>query len=235
MVGITANQYWEVIDKMQIDILCSDPTHPVNQWLAIWIEKRQVEHDIRLYRKKVDLRGGDVLFLISCAELINQTTRASFAHSLVIHASDLPKGRGWSPHVWSILEGATELTVTLLNAEDKVDSGAVWAKEKIKIPRHYVFDEINAHIFDCELRLMEKALVMIAKGEAPFDQDNIGASYYPRRTSADSEISPDKSISEVFELLRISDPDRYPAFVRYRNHVYSLTLKKMCTDETDRD
>lgn len=220
---------------MKIDILCSDPTHPVNQWLAIWIEKRHAKHDIYLCRKKVDLRGGDVLFLISCAELIDQTMRANFAHSLVIHASDLPKGRGWSPHVWSILEGATELTVTLLNAEDKVDSGAVWAKEKIEIPPHCVFDEINAYIFDCELRLMDKALAMVAKGEAPVNQDDIGASYYPRRTSSDSEISPDKSISEVFELLRIADPDRYPVFVRFRDHVYSLTLKKMCTDEANRD
>lgn len=220
---------------MRIYILCSDAAHPVNHWLEGWIAKNGSAHDLHLCRRISDLRGGDVLFLISCAELIDQSTRALFDHTLVIHASDLPKGRGWSPHVLAILEGASELTVTLLSAGDSVDSGAIWAKEQIPIPRHSLFDEINSTLFDAELRLMDKALEMIANGDSPIVQDSTGASYYPRRTPADSEIDPDKSIAEIFDLLRVSDPDRYPAFIRFRNHVYSLTLKKMCADDTHRD
>ena len=40
----------------------------------------------------------------------------------MIHESDLPHGKGWSPIQWQILEGSDSITITLLDAEDKVDS-----------------------------------------------------------------------------------------------------------------
>ena len=56
-----------------------------------------------------------------------------FQQCLVLHASDLPKNRGWSPHVWSILNGENDITLSLLEAEDKVDMGRIWKKAKIKL------------------------------------------------------------------------------------------------------
>ena len=46
---------------------------------------------------KVSVRPGDILFLISCSERIGDAYRQKYRHVLVLHASDLPKGRGWSP------------------------------------------------------------------------------------------------------------------------------------------
>jgi methionyl-tRNA formyltransferase len=54
--------------------------------------------------------------------------RAKYDSSLVLHASDLPAGRGWSPHIWAITNGAESVTLSLLEAEDQVDSGRIWKK-----------------------------------------------------------------------------------------------------------
>ena len=43
----------------------------------------------------------------------------------MIHASDLPKGRGWSPHIWGLINEAQQITISLLEAVDKVDSGDI--------------------------------------------------------------------------------------------------------------
>ena len=75
------------------------------------------------------LAGGEILFLVSCNEIIGKDVRDRYMATLVIHASDLPKGRGWSPHIWQIIEGKKEIMVSLLEAEDAVDSGAIWAKK----------------------------------------------------------------------------------------------------------
>ena len=66
---------------------------------------------------------GDILFLVSCSEIVKKDIRMKFRHTLVLHASSLPKGRGWSPHIWEILNGADQIVISLLEAEDKIDSG----------------------------------------------------------------------------------------------------------------
>ena len=57
---------------MKIDILCSSADHPVNEYLKRWIFEHERDHDISLCREKADLRGGDILFLIHCTEMIDK-------------------------------------------------------------------------------------------------------------------------------------------------------------------
>ena len=220
---------------MKIDILCSDTEHPVNEALSAWMRNHADTHDIALLRKTDGLRGGDILFLVSCHEVVGSTLRGSYRHTLVLHASDLPEGRGWSPHVWSILNGARGLTVSLLDAEDAVDSGAIWAKARFDVPDHALHEEIDAALFKAEMELMDRAIDMVANGARPTPQAEDGATYWPRRRPEDSEIDPHRPLDEVFDAIRVADPRRYPAFFRLRGHVYTIELRKVGTDETDHD
>ncbi|MEJ1224831.1 formyltransferase family protein [Pseudomonas sp. CCNWLW56] len=194
--------------------------------LERWMSFHRAQHDIVLVRSKTELTAGDLLFLISCGEIIDAKDRKKFSKTLVIHASDLPKGRGWSPHVWSIIEGASEITVTLLEAEDRVDSGAVWKKIKIEVPKHFLFYEINEVIFSAEYELMNFAVENFFH-ISPVAQSEVASSYYPKRMPKDSELDPEKSIKSQFDLIRVSDPDRYPAFFKMHGHTYKMMIEKI--------
>jgi methionyl-tRNA formyltransferase len=212
---------------MKISILCSSQKHPVNIWLDNWIEQYGNIHEISLFRKKEELIGGDILFLISCNEIINRSDRNMYLKTLVIHASDLPLGRGWSPHVWSILQGENEIVVTLLEAEDKVDSGDIWKKNRLAISPDALHHEINELLFCEEINLMTFAIENFNK-ITPVPQDpEISPTFFPLRTPKESEINPAQSIEEQFNLIRISDPERYPAFFKLHGHVYKIKLEKM--------
>lgn len=218
---------------MDISILCSSPDHPVNAWLEGWIARRREHHDIRLARSARKLTGGDLLFLVSCGELVDAATRARFRHALVLHASDLPRGRGWSPHVWSILEGAETITVTLLAAADEPDTGAIWAQRRIDVPPHALHDEIDRRLFEAELALMDEALSLAADPRPRPQPTDIEPTYRRRRRPADSELDPHDTIAAQFDRMRVADPDRYPAFFRLRGHVYKLRLEKLDHDPGD--
>ena len=88
---------------MKITLLCSDPQHPVNAYIQRWAHVQAGLHEVNIVQKKAQLGGGDILFLISCSEIINAKDRAQYKVSLVLHASDLPQGRGWSPHIWALV------------------------------------------------------------------------------------------------------------------------------------
>lgn len=219
---------------MNITLLCTSHDHPVNKWLEAWQQRQQFEHNVVLCRDKKYLPGGDILFLISCSQIIDAATRSRYRHTLVLHASDLPHGRGWSPHIWALLDGARTVTVSLLNAEDSVDTGDIWSKRVIDIPPHMLYDEVNKKLFDTELVLMDGAVRLISAGGSPTPQrDDITPTYYPKRSPADSEIDPNLPLSETFNEIRLMDPARYPAYFRLHGHYYTIELKKVDDDEVN--
>ena len=55
--------------------------------------------------------------------------------------------------------------------------------------------------------------------------------YYRKRTPEDSRLDPDKSIAEQFDLLRVADEERYPAFMDYRGHRYKIVMTKVENSE----
>jgi methionyl-tRNA formyltransferase len=215
---------------MRVSVLCSDADHPVNAYLQQWANQHTGVHVISIVRSKRDLQGGDILFLVSCNELLDSDHLSAFAATLVLHASDLPEGRGWSPHVWQLVAGADHIVLTLLEAEDPVDSGRIWKKVHIPVPRHALWDEIHHLLFSAELQLMDFALSALGAIKPIAQSESTARSSYRRRTPEDSRLDPERSLSDQFDLMRVCDPDRYPAFFELRGHRYRVKLEKM--DET---
>jgi methionyl-tRNA formyltransferase len=61
----------------------------------------------------------------------------------------------------------------------------------------------------------------------PMPQAAEGATYYRKRALADSRIDPQRSIAEQFDLLRICDPERYPAFFELHGHRYRIRVDRL--------
>ena len=212
---------------MKVSIVCSNPAHSVNSYLLQWIERHCQTHDIELVRKKIELTGGDMLLLVSCGEIVTAKDRASYGVSLVLHASDLPRGRGWSPHVWELAAGASHITLSLLEAQDKVDSGKIWKKLHIPVPPTALWDEINQLLFTGEVQLMDFALESYSHIEPLEQPADVEPTYLRLRTPKDSWIDPHRTIAEQFDLIRVCDPIRFPAFFEYRGQRYVLKLEKL--------
>ncbi|MEI6756597.1 MAG: formyltransferase family protein [Chlorobium sp.] len=211
---------------MFITILCTDQKHPVVERLLGWIDEMTLYgHSVVLVYDKADLQGGDVLFLVSCSQLILEKDRKKFKNTLVLHASDLPEGRGWSPYIWEILKGSNQITVSLLEASEPVDSGAIWLKTKFNLEGHELLPEINAKLFDAELLLMSQAVEQF-ECISSFPQKGDPGIYLQKRSPQDSRLDPNKTIAEQFELLRVVDSERYPAFFDFRGHRYLIKIEK---------
>jgi methionyl-tRNA formyltransferase len=217
---------------MKITVICSSPEHPIWPRLEAWVREKGESHDVRLVNHPQEIESGDLLLLISCTSIIKRDVRERFGATLVCHASDVPRGRGWSPLVWQVLEGANRICVTLMYAEDKVDSGKIWAQRTVELEGHELADEIYGRLFDAELELMDFAVEHFGRIE-PRDQPDVEPTYYPRRRPEDSKVDVNQSLAEVFDLLRIADSNRYPVFFDHRGYRYSLSIQKVGPTPTD--
>ena len=212
---------------MKITVLCTNSNHPVFFHLQKWCQEvRQFGHFASLINAQSELESGDVLFLVSCSDIIGPNVRKKFNHVLVLHASDLPKGRGWSPYIWSILNGAREVTVSLIGASEPLDSGPIYLKKSFTLEGHELLDEIHSKLFSIEMQLMSEFVSANAE-IAPYDQKGNPGEYFRKRTPLDNKIDPSKSIEEQFDLLRVSDNERFPAFFELRGKKYILKLEKI--------
>lgn len=212
---------------MNITVLCSDAEHPVNTYLYTWVAGLSSMHCISIVRTRAELTCGDLLFLVSCTEIIQVENREKYRHTLVLHASDLPIGRGWSPHVWEIIQGADAITLSLLEAEDKVDTGRIWLKKRIPITKSALWHEVNHLLFEEEINLMNEALIRYGQIK-PYQQDiDLEPTYHRKRTPEDSRLEPSLSIADQFDLIRMCDPARYPAWFEMHGQKFKLVLEKI--------
>ena len=218
---------------MRVSIICSNVSHPIIPYLEAWKKEQQsCGFQVKIVSGSGHLGSGDILFLVSCSEKITQDVRHRFRHVLVLHASDLPEGRGWSPYIWDILSGKNEIILSLIEAEDQIDTGKIWKKIRIPVPNHLLWDEINESLFQGEVGLMNWA-VEHCETVVPLAQDkNIKPTYRPKRTAQDSCLDINKTLAEQFELLRVCDPQRYPAFFEIYGHKYKLILERL-DEQTD--
>ena len=210
---------------MNIDILCSSVEHAIYPALEKWRSNSAKLHKISIFSDTKSLSGGDFLFLVSATDIVPSEILESYSHPLVIHGSDLPKGRGWSPITWQIINQEKSFTLSLLEADHPVDSGKIWKKIKLKLDDTLVFSEIMSEIALGTIALMDFALVNYDSVDpvAQFGEPT----YYNRRNPTDSEINPAQSISNVFDIIRVSDPTRYPAHFTFRGRRYRITIAPM--------
>ena len=219
---------------MRVVVACSSSSHPVYPYLERWVANTDPKgHEVSLVNRVDELPdSGDLLFLVSFGQIIGREYIDRFQKALVLHCSDLPRGRGWSPHIWEVLRGADHLTLSLLEAADRADVGDIWKKQVIPLDGTELYDEINAKLFQAEIELMDYAVENFAtvspQAQPELDEE---LEYYQKRTPADSEIDPSRVLADQFDLLRVCDPQRFPAFFDFRGARYLLRIEKAESDE----
>jgi len=160
----------------------------------------------------------DIIFVVSWRYMISPTIyKKAKIGSYLFHDSLLPEYRGFSPTVWSIINGKNYTGVTLLEIDEKLDSGDI--VDQIKVPIHIddkISDVMN-RVTKTYLNLLEKNIKNIINGEiTTVHQDHSIASYTRKRLPSDNLINWDLSTIEIYNFIRaLSKP--YPGAFTFLN------------------
>ena len=170
------------------------------------------------------LAAGDVCLLLSSGRLLSAEQLALHRYNLVVHESALPQRQGWSPMTWQILEGASTIPITLFEAVAELDAGPIYLQQQIDLQGHELVEEWRALQAQATLELCLAWFDRYHEVVAAARPQQGEASHYRRRRPADSELDPQRSLAEQFELLRVVDNERYPAFFQWGNRRFSLQV-----------
>src|SRR5579872_544524 len=207
---------------MKLDIIISDRRHPLWSVVSAWTQQHP-EHQVRLLQKLAEADGGDCLVLLACQQIARLEVRSRYGQCLVAHASDLPEGRGWSPAVWDVLQGKDRLVLALIEAADPVDAGRIFRKFRAPLQPTDLHDDISRVLGQLVIEALD--FVLQYPDAKPVAQKG-EPSWYRRRTPEDSRLDPAQSIASQFNLMRVCDPERYPAFFELHGERFELIVRK---------
>lgn len=211
-------------EKFNITIL-TDKTSWMNMYnLILKNELENIGHKVNLINSKKELQKGDIAFFLSCFEIVGSEFLELNKNNIVVHASDLPKGKGWSPASWQILEGKNDIPLTLFEAVEKMDSGNYYIKDVLKLNGSELIDEWQEKLGK---KIVEMCIEYVLNYPNIKSNAQIGCeSFYQKRTPKNSELDINKTIKEQFNLLRITNNEKYPAFFEYNNCKYIIKISK---------
>jgi len=181
-------------------------------------------HEVTLVSHQDNILKCDIAFYLGCTSLVKKEIMDRSDSRIVVHPSSLPQGRGFSPLAWQILEGKNVISITLFEATENVDEGDIYLTSKIHLNGSELNEEIKAKQGNASVKLCMK-YVEFYREHIPYKQSGL-ASYYQERTPSDSQLDIHKSIADQFNLFRVADNKRYPAYFRYKGCDYTLTISK---------
>ena len=202
-----------------------------DSWVNVCIEKfiinlrnlgYRYEH---VYHHK-DLKHHDVVCYLSYSRIVPKNSLLRSKHNLVVHESDLPKGKGWSPLTWQILQGKNEIPIVLFEADEKVDAGKIYIKKLIQFNGTELISELRQmqaqNTFDLIIEFLCHYNSIVKSAYHQRGKE----SYYPKRSPRDSKLDVNKSLKEQFNLLRVVDNEKYPAYFEINGVQYILSIYK---------
>ena len=185
---------------------------------------RKNNHQVKYAFNKKEIKKGDICFLLSCSNIVEKSYLELNNNNIVVHASDLPKGKGFAPLQWQILKGENDIPITLFEAVEAVDAGPYYIKSIIHYNGTELYDELRQILGE---KIIEMCIEFVDRYNElkPIEQKG-EESFYRRRTFKDDEIDIEKSIKELFNHFRIADNERFPLFFNYQGNKYIINIEK---------
>lgn len=215
--------------------ICSDEDSWINEFIPAWVLHWQAAGcKIVWTHDHSTLPKSQVCFYFGYSRIVDNKIRSRHGINLVVHESDLPSGRGWSPLTWQVLQGKQEIMVTLFEAIDAVDAGAIYGQTVIELQGHELISDLRLHqaaaTFSlCTEFILEYPAVLKNK------RDQRGTpSYFQKRTPADSQIDVNQTLADQFNLLRVCDNQRYPAWFDYAGERYTISISRKEKDDYEK-
>ena len=208
--------------------VCSDAGSWSNAYIPELLQDWLADgHEVAWAHDAATLPEGDICFFLSYGRIVGADLLKRHGNNLVVHASGLPKGRGWSPLTWQILEGKNQIPVTLFEAAEAVDSGPIYGQVTLQFSGLELIDELRHAVMRATIDLCRSFVREYPRVITTGIPQQGEPTFYARRRPKDSVIDVEKPIREQFNLLRTVDNEHYPAWFEFKGRRFILRIERL--------
>ncbi|CAN95168.1 MULTISPECIES: methionyl-tRNA formyltransferase [Sorangium] len=148
--------------------------------------------------------GADVALVIAYGRILPKAVlEAPRRGCMNLHASILPRYRGAAPITWAIVGGETETGISLMQMDEGMDTGPVYAVRRTPIGPDTTADELAIDLGALAARVVREDLRRAVDGElAPTPQDHEAATHAALLKKEDGRIRWERSARQIHDHIR---------------------------------
>ncbi len=137
--------------------------------------------------------------------------------TLNLHDSLLPKGTGFSPVIWSLISGQSQIGLTVHRMDENLDTGDVLVQHSLPIGPRDTGTELVERGIDLIPGALKEALSALESGNPQWrPQDRAARTYFHKRSERDSLIDWNWPAEDLERLVRALSAPYPPAYTHYR-------------------
>ncbi len=197
-----------------------------NPWIFEYYKKfyKKKFKKVKILWNTKKLFNFDILFIINYTKKIDLKKFSSSSINLVIHESNLPKGKGFAPLQWQVLQNKKNIIFSMIKINKMIDSGPIVMKKMLKLNGLELYDELRF----LQAKTIFKMIDLFIKKypQIKFKKQKGSSTFYRKRTTEDSKLNINRTIKSQFNKLRITNNNDWPAFFIYRKQKYIIKIFK---------
>ncbi len=158
----------------------------------------------------------DLCFVVGWYWLIGEATLAAVPFGFIgIHNSLLPKFRGGSPLVWSMIMGERKVGFSFFSFTSGMDEGAIWVQGTVSVEDQDYISSILEKLENKTVKVLRCNYLQILNGSIkPVAQNDDQATYCAQRFPIDGNIDWRKSSGDIYNFIRAQSAP-YPGAFTY--------------------
>ena len=203
-----------------------------NDWISKFFPKDLKDipgYSFEFFYDSSKIKNYEIVFVLSYTRILGPSFLSNNKLAMVVHSSNLPKGKGFAPLQWQILEGKNNITFSLIEINEEVDAGDIILQKVLNLDGTELYDELRYKQSKITFELVEEFLKIYPSYRRTKQKGK--ETFYRKRNAKDSELNLDKTLRELFPLLRINNNDEWPSFFSYKGNKYILKIFKSQKDE----
>ncbi|MBL4774630.1 MAG: methionyl-tRNA formyltransferase [Mariprofundus sp.] len=176
--------------KAGIDVITPEKLRD-NEEALIWLKDKQ----------------ADMLVVVAFGVILPKSWLDAVTIAPVnVHASLLPRWRGAAPIERSLLAGDGETGVCIMQMEEGLDTGGVYARQSLPITDQTTGSDLWFKLSPMGAELLVETLPKIAAGLAPVPQSDKGVTYAKKLNNNERVIDWQKPAADIDRLVRCFSP-----------------------------
>lgn len=207
---------------MKVQFLIDNKKSWIISFIKNFIIRNKQKYNLSLIHNHNSIKKSDITFILSSLKKISPSNLKKSKNNIVIHPSKLPKGKGFSPLEWQVLEGKNKIWITAIEANNNFDSGEIYYQNSFLLKGTELKNDLKKIQFKETLKIIKKIIHKYPKLKS-FKQSGT-STYFKKRGKWSNELDINKTIKKQINILRISDNHNYPPFFIYKNKKYILKI-----------
>lgn len=192
--------------------------------IPIYILKKPSELSDLIEKEKPDL-----IIVVGWYWIISEKSLDKVPFGIVgIHASLLPKYRGFAPLVWAIINGEKKTGISLFYFDRGIDSGDIIAQKEFDILENDTIKEVLKKTENSIVDILKENYSKLLSGEAPrTKQNHKNATYCSQRKPEDGRINWNFSNKRIHDFIRAQAPPYPGAFSYIKDKKIIITKSRL--------